>query len=207
MQVKSTDELAEYKTAKFFEKSVNSISEELKDKIRNSFNKGNSIELTQAELNQCLAVSGYNGPVPSLQDVNTIINLTMNAANNGQIIFPIEPDGFPPLDSRSNTLLSQMFSNGPIVNLKANSDYLSVSYSEQQLLEYINNIVIAMENGELDFGYFKGPMAICGVNNQAVPCSVAFAVAGGAIGAGFGIGGALVGIIIGGVVGSFVDAS
>lgn len=107
----------------------------------------------------------------------------MNAANNGQILFPIEPNGFPPLHDKTNTLISQMFSSGSIVNLKANSDYHSVNYSEQQLLEYINNLVIAMENGELDFVYFKGIMAICGVNNQTVPCAVAFAAAGGVVGA------------------------
>lgn len=207
IEVKTTDELAEFKTAKFFEQSVNLISEELKDKIRNSFNKGNSIVLTQAELNQCLAISGYTGPVPSLQEVNTIINLTMNAVNNGQVVFPIEPSGFSPLDNRTNNLISQMLSNGSFENLKANSDYYAVNYSEQQLLEYINNLVIAMENGELNFVHFKGIMAFCGINNQAVPCSMAFAVAGGAIGASFGVGGAIVGVIIGGVVGAFVDAS
>lgn len=64
-----------------------------------------------------------------------------------------------------------------------------------------------MENGELDFGEFKGTLAICGVDGNPMPCVVAFAAAGAGIGAGFGFGGAIVGGIIGGVIGMFVDAS
>lgn len=206
--VNAIDNLAEYKTAKFFEESVNAVSKELEEKVRNSFKSGGDFQLTQAELDQCIAVSGYNGTVPSLQDVNSIINLTMNAFENGEITFPmpLSPD-YPPLSEKANNLLSQIFSQGSIENLKANSDFTMVSYNEQQLLEYINNIVFAMENGEIDFGNFKGALAVCGVNGEPMPCTVAFAALGGGIGAGFGAGGAIIGIIVGGVIGAFVDAS
>lgn len=113
------DELAEYKTAKFFEESVKLISKEFEEKIQNSFKNGEEIELTQAELDQAIAISEYSGPVPSLEDVNTIINQTLTVFHTGEITFPMPlSEEYPPLNEKTNTLLSQIFSDGSIVDLR-----------------------------------------------------------------------------------------
>lgn len=204
-EINFEDDFEMYKTYEFFTKSVEATSFVLKDKIRNTLNKG-AIQLTQEDLDQCIQASGYSGTVPTLNEVNIIIDEVLNAGSNGQIIFPLQPSGFPPLNDRTNTLINEIFSTGSIEGLKLNEDFNQVSYSEQQVLEFINNIVYAMENGDIDLGILnKGNF--CGVNGNPVPCPAAYAAAGAVIGSAFGGYGAIIGAIIGGVIGSFVGAS
>lgn len=205
----SAENLDVYKTPDFFERSVTVISEEIKRKVENS--KGNEqLTLTQAELDNYVQISGYNGPLLTLSQINHLINQTLDLFDSGEVTFPLDPiDDYNPISEKTNDLLFQITTIGSISNLKNNPNYLLISPSEQNLVFYINNLVEAWENGEIDFGLSSiAPTAICSIydgtgNGGIAPCWVAGMLIGGYIG--FQIGGG-VGIIIGGIIGGVVGA-
>ncbi len=208
----STENLDEYKSPEFFRNSVIIVSEKIIEKIEK--NRGNeSIELTQQELDDFVSASGYNGTMLSLNEVNNIINLVLDEFNSGNIVFPIEigPE-FPPISGKANDLLVLIGTNGSI-DLKANPDFNLLDISEQDIIDYVNNIIMAYENGEIDFNFTTRDPAMCSIrdgqgNGGHAPCFIAGMMAGGLIGNSIGgTVGMIVGGIIGGVVGALIGGS
>lgn len=199
-----------YKSPEFFVKSIDIISNNL---IENtvSYRGSSTYELTQADLDEYIQISGYNGPVPALADVNYMINTLVDTyQDDGGFHFPIERDGIPPMSERTNSLFTEMLTNGSIPNLQVREDFIQVIPTEQEILMYVNNILAAWENGEIDFGDNGGIAGRigCSVDGYSSPCFVVGAMAGFALGN--GICGSMCGVVggvIGGVIGGLAGAS
>lgn len=189
---KTNEDLDIYITSDFFQKSVGIISNEITEKSINS--KGGNYELTQAELDHYLSVSGYNGSVPPLNTVNSMLNEILVEANNQDGNGNYEPIDNAPLDYKTKDLLISIMDNGSIVDLKANTNFNTVSYHEQQLIMYVNNLYNAWENGIINFDFYDGM--------QRGNRWLALAALGGIIGySTAGVPGMIIGGIVGGVFG------